>query len=324
MSQTISSASDLRAVHAAPRARILGTEKERAMLLALLLDLGILVPYVAIAVWANSLTLYGELARALLLVGLEVYLLLLLRRIQRRRLPGYDFGTGNLEQFGNLVVGASMILAALWMVASIALRWASPPEQVGDGLLFGVIITTANLALNAWSLRCVWLAGRDGTSIILAGQIRARLSKTVSSAMVVLVMLVNAVAGGHWIGAAADLVGAALVVCVMVTLGASLCRKALPPLVDRTLDEARQIRINQVLAGRFDAFDALGPVRSRCNGGGAAVEIHLGFAATRSLGEVQAVAGAVRADIEQLIAGAEVSVVPFAVPGSTSPASARP
>jgi divalent metal cation (Fe/Co/Zn/Cd) transporter len=313
MSQSITSPLDLPAEQAGSRARSPEVEKERAMMLALLLDLGILVPYVAIAISANSLTLYGELARALLLVGLEVYLLVLLRRIHRRRLPGYDFGTGNLEQFGNLVVGASMILAALWMVASIALRWASPPEQADGGLLLGVVITTANLALNAWSLRCVWLAGRDGTSIILAGQIRARLSKTVSSAMVVLVMVVNAAAAGHWIGAAADLVGAALVVCVMVTLGAGLCRKALPPLLDRTLDEARQLRINQVLAGRFDTFDALGPVRSRCSGGGAVVDIHLGFAATRTLGEVLAVTDAVRADTARLIAGAEVSVVPFAV-----------
>jgi divalent metal cation (Fe/Co/Zn/Cd) transporter len=288
-------------------------ERERALLIGLLLDLLVFFPYLAIAIWSNSLTLIGEIIRGGLLILLEVYLMVLMRRIHRSRVSGYEYGTGNLEQFGNLAVGVAMIGAALWMVASIALRWAEPVEHADGGLLLGIGMTVLNLGMNLGALRSVWKAGRDGTSIILNGQIRSRLSKTISSAVVVVAAATNALAAGHWIGTMADLVGAAFVVCVMVSLGVELCRKALPPLVDQTLDEGLQVSINRVLASRFDDFDALGRVRSRQVGGGAVVEVHLGFAASRSLGEVQSVADEISAEIRRLIPGAEVVAVPFAV-----------
>lgn len=281
------------------------------MLLGLLLDAAIFFPYAAIAIWSNSLTLLGEAIRGGLLILLELYLFLLLRRIHRGRLTAYEYGTGNLEQFGNLAVGSAMIGAALWMVASIAMRWAAPPDHPTGGLLFGIIAALLNLGLNLAALRSVWLAGRDGTSIILAGQIRARLSKTVSSTVVVLVAIINAAAAGHWIGTVADLMGAAFVVCVLISLGARLWREAMPALVDQTLNETRQAAINQVLARHFDRFDALGRVRSRQAGGGAVVELHLGFDGSRRLSEVQAVADDIASDVSRLIPGAEVIVVPF-------------
>lgn len=290
-------------------------ERERAILVGLLLDSLVFFPYLAIALWSNSLTLIGEVTRGGLMMLLEAYLLLVLRRIHRSRMPGYEYGTGNLEQFGNLAVGAMMIGAALWMLASIALRYAEPVQHAGAGLLLGVVMALVNLALNLAALRSVWHAGRDGTSIIVSGQIRSRLSKTISSAVVVLVAVVNDLAAGEWLGRVADLVGAAFVVCVMVSLGVELCRKALPPLLDRTLEERMQVTINQVLARRFEEFDGLGRVRSRRLGGGSVVEIHLGFAAGRSLGEAQRVADAIAAEIGALIPGAEVVTVPYAVGG---------
>jgi divalent metal cation (Fe/Co/Zn/Cd) transporter len=287
--------------------------RERALLFGLLLDASLFFPYLAAAIWANSLTLIGEAARGGLLILLEFYLFLLLRRIHRGRTAEYEFGTGNLEQFGNLAVGVAMIGAALSMLAGIAARWAVPPVQEAGGLLLGILMAVVNLGFNLAALLSVWRAGRDGTSIILAGQIRARLSKTISSAVVVLVTLVNAAGAGDAVGRVADLLGAAFVVCVMVSLGVELCRKAMPSLVEQTLGEARQRCINQVLARHFDRFDALGAVRSRQTGGGALVELQLGFAGTRSMAEVQRAADAVAAEIAALIQGAEVVVVPYAV-----------
>jgi divalent metal cation (Fe/Co/Zn/Cd) transporter len=291
------------------------------MLLGCALDLGILVPYAAAAVWSDSLTLIGEVIRGGLLLLLELYLLVLLRRIQRGQLVGYDFGTAKLEQFANLVVGAAMIASACWMLMGIATRWHAPPPREAGGLVFGLLIAAANLGVNLAALRSVWRAGRDGTSIILSGQIRARLSKTLASAMVVLVALVNAV-GSERVGAVADLVGAALVTCVMVSLGWDLLRGALPPLLDRTLEEARQLAINQALARHFDRFDALGVVRSRIIGRDPSVEIGLGFDPGRRMAEVQAVADLIAEEVRGLIPGARVTVIPYALtadqPGATA------
>jgi divalent metal cation (Fe/Co/Zn/Cd) transporter len=285
-----------------------------------LLDLAILFPYFAIAIWSNSLTLIGEVTRGSLLLLLEIYLLILMRRIHRRQITEYEYGTGSLEMFGNLAVGLAMMGAALWMVANIAMRWDEPPEQSAGGLWLGFGMTTLNLLLNAVALRSVWLAGRDGSSIIVAGLIRARLSKTISSVVVVVVAAVNGLLTDRSPGTVVDLAGAAFVVCVMVSLGVGLCRQALPSLVDQTLDEARQVRINQVLAGWFEKFDQLDRVRSRQLGGGALVEIHLGFDNSRNMGEVQRVTEGIAAEIRALIPGAEVLVVPYAISGQASSA----
>lgn len=286
--------------------------RERAILLGLVLDSALLVPFVAIALWSNSLTLMGEAIRGGILMALEAFLLVTLRRIHRGELPDYDYGAGKLEQFGNLMVGTALIAGALFLADEAYLRLRTVPEQPATGMAFAVGIAVVNLGLNLVALRSVWQAGRDGTSVLMTGQIRSRLSKTISSALVVVAVVLNAVFGAGGIGRAADLGGTALVVIVMVTLGAGLWRDSLPPLLDRTLDEARQAAINRVLARHFDRYDAIGAVRGRVSGRDALVEVHLGFRPDRRIAEAQAVAEAVAADLAALIPGARVTVVPYA------------
>ena len=107
-----------------PRARISAEQRhcERSMMLGLVLDLGIVVPMAGAAIWANSLTLLGECLRAGLMIALEVFLLAVLRRIHRRQLVGYDYGTGKLKEFGNLLVGSAMLLGAAWIGATAGFR----------------------------------------------------------------------------------------------------------------------------------------------------------------------------------------------------------
>lgn len=288
------------------------TQRERSILIGLGLDMSMLLPYAVISVWSNSLTLMGETLRGGIFIALEIALLVTLRRIHRGRTSHYDFGAGKIEQFASLMVGTSLFLGAAWIMAGVIQRAGTPPSQSSLGLGFAVAISVVNLGMNLYALRAVWLAGRDGTSIIMGAQIRARLSKVVASALVVVAILVNAIAGPGGIGAFADLAGAALVVAMMVTFGVGMWREALPSLLDRTLDEQRQAAINRALAQHFDAYEALGPIRARVSGRDPMIEIALGFAPHRSMAEVQAVADAIRADLEQLIPGARVTLAPFA------------
>lgn len=283
------------------------------MLLAALSDLVLIAGLFATGLWANSLMILAEGVRALLLVMLEFLLLLLLMRIQRGRTHDFDYGAGKLEQFANAGIGTAMGLAGVSVAVGAAYRWFHPPDQAGLGLAFAAAVGAANLVQNAVVFRALWLAGRDGGSVILTGQVRTRLAKLVSSVLVLIALLVNLVFQGGPIGHIAEVAGSAFVAFVMLQLAVAMWREALPSLLDRTLEEHQQQRINRALAAHFEAYDSLFAVRSRLSGNTPHVEIELGFGPERTMADVQAVADAVKGAVVALIPGAVVTVVPRAL-----------
>ncbi|WP_043831313.1 cation diffusion facilitator family transporter [Muricoccus aerilatus] len=292
--------------------------RERSILLACLLDLAVILPYLVIGLYANTLTMVAEALRASLMVGLELVLLVMLRRIHRGETTAYDYGVGKMEQFANLAIGVAMGALGVWLIFAALERWGMPEEQNAAGMVLAGIATTANLALNAIALRALWLAGRDGTSAIMTVQIRSRAVKLIASAVVAVAIGINAVAellhAATRVGALAEAGGTIFVGLVMIQLCVSVWREAVPHLLDRSLDEGRQASINRALAEHFASYDALLGVRSRIAGKRAHVDITLGFEAGRTIGEIQTVADAVARDLTDLIPGAEVIVTPVALP----------
>jgi divalent metal cation (Fe/Co/Zn/Cd) transporter len=287
--------------------------RERSLFTAILLDLTTTVPLIAVVLWSGSLTMLADLVRAVLLIALELFAFHTMRKVHRRRLLHYDFGTGKLEQFANFLLGCAMLAGAAWIGLKMLVRVQSPPTQDEAGLWAAAVICFLSLALNGYCLYALWRSGKDGTSIVMNGQIQSRLAKLIASGLVALTMLANAAAGTKAMALAADLAGSALVVAVMVMIGGSLCRKALPHLLDRTIDEHGHAAINRVLARHFDDYDSLSYVQARLSGAGATVQIGLAFVPTTSIGSVQQVADLVARDVSELIPGARVTVVPAAM-----------
>jgi cation diffusion facilitator family transporter len=286
---------------------------ERAILTGCLLDACIWAIILVAAIWGNSLTLLGECLRGGLLILLEVVLLVLLRRINRGTITDYDYGTRKLEQFANLVVGIAMGLGALWLLSGMVQRVGMVQEQSTAGMVMGALAGLANLAINSWVFLLLWRASRNGTSIILNGQLLSRMSKVISSALVAVAVLINAWLGPAGIGGWADLAGTTVVIVVMLTFGARLIREALPHLIDRALSERQQAAINRALAATFDSYDELLAVRTRTQGSDAWIEIEIGFAPDRQMGEVHALSQQITSRIQNLIKGAHILVIPRAI-----------
>jgi divalent metal cation (Fe/Co/Zn/Cd) transporter len=284
--------------------------RERAMLAGSVLDVSINLTKLVAAIWANSLTLLGDWLRGALLTVLDIFLLVLLRKIHRGKIGGYDYGTRKLEQFLNLVVGSAMILAALWLAVATYLRSGAHQEQSEAGLLFALAASAANLVINGYVLRRLWRVARDGTSVILSGQLTSRLMKTLASIGVALAIGINAVFHGTPTGAWADTLGSLLVLVTMVGFGVKIIGGALPHLLDRALGESRQVVINNALASQFEDYDELRAVRTRTEGHDAWIEIEVGFAPDRSLGDVEAVVERLAEHVRQRIPQAQVLVIP--------------
>lgn len=288
-------------------------ERERSILIACLCDIALIAPFITVGLWANSLMMLAECARGTLLVILELLLLVLMRRIHRGHIHDYDYGSGKIEQFANAGIGTAMGLAGVWVAGSSLWRWFHPPEQDAFGLLMVAALGGVNLILNAWLFWKLWRAARDGASIILTGQVKTRLVKVLSSGIVMVAFCVNAVFVEGVVGQVAELIGGLFIAAAMVQLSVSMWRQALPSLLDRTLEEAQQQRINRALAAHFDAYDSFIGVRSRLAGNTPHVQVELGFAGGRPLGDVQAVMDRVQAEIVSLLPGAVVTIIPRAV-----------
>ncbi|WP_424814120.1 cation diffusion facilitator family transporter [Roseococcus sp. YIM B11640] len=286
---------------------------ERAILIGCLLDGVMWASILFVAIWGNSLTLIGETVRGGPLLALEAALLIVLRRINRGTLTDYDYGTRKLEQFGNLIVGVALILGAFWLLNGVADRYDEVQEQSPTGLVFGAIAAVANLGINSWVFAMLWRASRTGTSIIVNGQLLSRLSKVISSALVAVAVIVNAMVGSEGIGHWADIVGTLIVVTVMLSFGVRMFRSALPHLLDRALGERQQATINRVLAASFDRYDELLEVRTRTQGSDAWIEIEVGFAPDRRMGEVAQLADEMAERIRGVIPGAHILVIPRAI-----------
>lgn len=291
-------------VTAAERAR------ERALGLTLLADTVILLIFAAIAVASGSLSLLAETLRGAMLFLLGVYAFQVMRQVHRRALVQYDFGTGKVEQFANLLASAGLLLGAAWVLWK-AVRALDAPPATDEGLMLAsTLAALLNLVVNVVGFLLMWRSGRDGVSVVMRGQIRARFGKVVVSALVTLAIAVAALMPGTFAGRHADAAGAVLVGVVMVLVAVSLLRLTLPDLLDRTLSEGRQVVINRVLARFFEGYEALGAVRSRQAGGTLHVEVTLGFRGLRPFSEVAATARAVTAALEEELPGAEVVVIP--------------
>lgn len=266
-------------------------------------------PMLGIAVWSHSLTLLADALRGALLTLLELFAYIMLRRIHRRRLPGYEYGAGKIESFLNLLIGAGLVLSGIWVFALGVLSLLHPPPANPLGLAGATAIAAVNAVQNAWMFGTFLRAGRDRGSVLINGQLRTRLLKLISSLVATLAILISAIFAGRLVGVLADLVGSAVVTQVMLWTAYRLIVGSLPDLLDRTLDEPQHAAINGVLIHHFATFDLIHHVLTRRSGIRTFVEIGLGFHADRRMGDVDLINQAVRREVEAVIPGATVTVV---------------
>ncbi|WP_439594438.1 cation diffusion facilitator family transporter [Falsiroseomonas sp.] len=288
--------------------------REWSLGLSLVADTLMLLAYSVVAFGAASLPMLAETLRAGIQLTLGWGILAMMRRVHRGHLQAYDYGSGKLERFANFLMGLLLLLGAAWVVTRTLGAWMAGPAPAGSGswLMAAIVLAALNVGVNAAAFLGMWRAARDGTSLLLTGQVQARLGKLATSALVLAAVAVSATWPGTRAAWIANIAGGLLVVAVMAGIGFSMLRQALPDLLDRALEERLQAAINRSLGHHFHRYETLERVRSRQSGGRAHIEIALGFAPARPFGEVAAVAQEMTRELEALIPGAEVVVVPVA------------
>jgi Co/Zn/Cd efflux system component len=166
-------------------------ERERALILLMGLDYFAALGLLLFGYLSGSLTLCADGLRAFLLIKIDVFALIILRRIHRHRFAEYEFGTGKLECLVNVAVGLGMYAAALWILFSALSRLGGQAPVSAVSVAMGVAFADGNLCLNVYGLYRLYRANRAAPSVIMRAQVRSRLAMTISSSIVLAVVLAS-------------------------------------------------------------------------------------------------------------------------------------
>lgn len=86
--------------------------RERAVAIAVLADLALCGPFVAVAIWSGSLTMIADGVRGTLLICVGLVSYATLRNINRRRTGNFEYGTAKLEQAVSILIAMMLVVAA--------------------------------------------------------------------------------------------------------------------------------------------------------------------------------------------------------------------
>jgi ferrous-iron efflux pump FieF len=285
-------------------------QSERAMLSAFAYDLLLIGPYLWVALQVGSLTIMGEVVRGALLITVGIISLITLRKIHRGQTGGYDFGMGKMEQILSLCVAVLLTASMIFIWIKLMNRSPSGTQQVSFVNYLAIGLAFANLCANLAPIPPLYKAMKFGKSVLVTTQFRAKIAKSIGSVVVTLCVALNQLTSNGALALWAERVGVVFVTLVTLHAAYELIKSSLPDLLDHTLSEDLQVKINQVLARHYDNYDALKWCRSRQSGASIEVYVGLGFAGDMVFAQVARITKAVVDDIEASIPRSRVIVTP--------------
>ena len=287
-------------------------QQERALALVIWLDLVLIVPYGLVAIAVGSLSMIAEVLRGGLLLFVIGVSLRTLRQSHRGLIGDYDYGIGKLER----VLSGAVAILLLFAAGYISWRaFVVHPEVIQPSPLLAavaVVFVCLNLGINTIPLIPLWRSVRTQPSVIVLSHFRARLAKAAGSLVVVTCVVIHMFASDPQTGRIAEAIGGIVVAGFMIVIAVGLLREALPDLLDRAIAEPMQLQVNRTLAEFFHEYDELIGVRTRRSGNIAHVEITLGFAPEKNVGELSAVVARMEHHLQQAIPNSDILIVPRA------------
>jgi divalent metal cation (Fe/Co/Zn/Cd) transporter len=288
--------------------------RERALLKAALLDAACVGMLLAIGIGADSLTNLAEGIRGGLMTLVDVVALVVLRRLHRGTMSGFDFGTGKIEQLVGIAIALSLVGGAIWVgrdAVDTLLRGHS--EATPLGLSLAAVSGAINFFANVVAWENVRQAALGRPSAIMNAQLSARRTKLVCSVMVQVTMTVAALAKDPVIVAAADSAGALLVCAVMGRAAWELFAQAVPELLDRSTNHIAGPALQRA-AKALPAGFSLRHFRSRGTAHAFVLEVALACAPDTDVAAAQRAERSLASALALLLPDTQLSLIVQAVP----------
>ena len=160
---------------------------------------------------------------------------------------------------------------------------------------------------------------RTAASPVMESQWRLFRAKTGTSSIVVLSLLPNLFSGVYGWLSLTDPLGSIVVAGFLLHSAFSLLTSSMKELVDSSIEEVLQLLVLRTLVKHADTYLGFRGIRSRRVVSKVFLEISLEFKAQITMEQFEGVASVLRKELQAVIPGVDVTIVPFAVGSSEGP-----
>jgi divalent metal cation (Fe/Co/Zn/Cd) transporter len=287
--------------------------EESSVQFGLVVDFGLATLLLLIGIVGGSLTVLAEGIRGGLMDLIELFALMVMRRIHRDQLADLEFGTGKLEQIANTVIGAAMLGSAIWIAAkAVSILVGQRALGTPFGLAMAAVAGSVNLYFNFIAWGRVRGAVREESSLVMVGQLRARTVKLVSSLFVLVTMTLAALSTDAEVVAWADTIGSLFVAGFIVVNAVDMLSYGLADLLDRSAGQVVRDAVERTLSRQAGTYGQLARLRSRRSGRVVFIELALQFDAGLSIAEISRHIDALKHSLSREIKDADISILPIA------------
>lgn len=285
-------------------------DKQRTVLVSLIIDFILWLPDVAAAVLSMSIVLFADAVKCLNEIIATFFAYLTIRKMAKGGAGAYDYGMGKFETITSVITGGVMLMSLLLVFSVAMYRIVHPESIVHEGAILGVFLMIIGVSMNTFLWQKNYGLYVKDPSPIMDSQWRLFRTKAISDFSVLLSLIFSLAFSQYAWSYYIDPVASFIIVGVLFFSGARVITSSLPDLLDRTLDEELQMVIVRHLARFFNEYTALHGVRSRRSGSSVYIEIFLEFDGQKRMCEVQQVIDRIRISIEAQIPRSTVSIVP--------------
>jgi divalent metal cation (Fe/Co/Zn/Cd) transporter len=287
--------------------------EESAVQFGLVVDFSLATLLLLNGILGGSLTVLAEGIRGGLMDSIELFALMVMRRIHRGQLADLEFGTGKLEQIANAAIGAAMLGGAIWIAAgAVAMLVGERAVGAPFGLAMAAVAGAVNLYFNFVAWGRVRRAVRAESSLVMLGQMRARTVKLVASLFVLATMTFAALSTDAGVVAWADVIGSLFVAGFIVVNAVDMLSYGLADLLDRSAGRVVRETVDRVLGRYAGDYGQLARVRSRRSGRVVFIELALRFDPGLSIAEVNRRIDVLKQSLGREIEHADVSILALA------------
>ncbi len=262
---------------------------------------GTLIPltilFMVVGFISDSLTIFTVALDYGLSLIVNTFAFVAVRIMLKKNVFTFPYGVGKLENFTSLLYGTLLMPTGCFLIYSAINRFINPPENILFGLsqipmAISLVRSLLLLALTSWIIR------RNSQQASLMASFK--INYEISAVMDVSVMAVLGLAlfliwmNMHPLALMIDPVVTILLAVYMLVNGGRLIVKNFKSLIDLPLPEADQMKIMEVLAREFDAFENIGCVYTRLSGNTRFIEMELIFNSDMTLSEIAVVEQRIR------------------------------
>lgn len=230
------------------------------------------------------------------------------RRISNKKSALYTYGTGKIESLVALVIGSAFFCSMVGVSIALAYRFANPQKTEGVGiwivLFFAFFFAGTNLIMFI-KTRAQY---RETGKAHLEAELRIYRIKIFANSGLFFSVLISS-----WpLFSVAIYFDPAYAVFLLIMMGSAmvhLFRRNLGVIFDEVAEEAVQVKVTQVLAKHFAAYDDYCGMRSRRSGDKPFVEVFLAFDPEQSTGDTLAAMEMIRSDMEAELPRADITIV---------------